>query len=226
MSKVACFIFILSFIAFNGNAQEKKSEKLFSRFEFIGGGSFSKNSGYLSDYGSMLGYSLGIGYYQRISNSFTINFRSLYETKGSTATYNYALSDGSEVNGLTDKYTTKFNYLSFYLLPTFDFGKNKSFHLSAGGYYSFVHKLSINTYTTNRTTGAFVSENTNTDNNYFNPKYDAGLSFQAGYSFKVNEKNQLMIQAFANRGLVDLYNPQMGSQRNNTFGINLAFRRR
>jgi hypothetical protein len=226
MSKVIGLIFIAVLYTISASAQKKKLESLFSRFELVGGGSFSKNSGYLSDYGSVAGFSLGVGYYQKLSNSVSLNFRSLYETKGSTATYNYALSDGNEVNGLTDKYTDKFNYLSFYVLPTFDFGKNKNFHVSAGGYYSLLQNLSVNTYTTNQATGAFINEYTTNDIGYFSPKYDAGVSFQFGYSFNMNDRNQLMIQAFGNRGLVDLYNPQMGSQRNNTCGLTLSFRRR
>ncbi len=206
------------------NAQESTPNTIHNRFELVAGPTFSKNSGYLSDYDSKAGYSFGIGYYQPISKSFSINLRSLYETKGSAATYSYGLTDVNGTVEMTDVYTTKFNYLTLYVLPTYRLGRNKNMHISAGGYYSFLQKLSVTTYSTNRDTGEFISEKTTTDKNYFSPKYDAGISFQIGYSFNVSDKNQLMLQAFSNRGLVDLYNPSMGSQRNNTFGLILSLR--
>ena len=56
-------------------------------------------------------------------------------------------------------------------------------------------------------------------NLHFDPTFDAGVSFLIGYSFKVSDKSQLMLQAFSNRGVVDLHNYSIGSQRNNTFGL-------
>lgn len=226
MSKVIALISLILCFVIAANAQESSSNKILSRFELVAGPSFSKNSGHLSDYGSKAGYSFGVGYYQKISNSFSLNFRSLYEMKGSTATYSYGLTDTNGTVEMTDKYTTQFKYLTFYALPTLQLGRNKNIYISAGGYYSFLQKLSVNTYSTNRNTGEFISENMTTDKNYFSPKYDAGVSFQIGYSFKVSDKNQLMLQAFSNRGLVDLYNPAMGSQRNNNFGLMFSLRMR
>ncbi len=152
--------------------------------------------------------------------------RSLYEMKGSVATYSYALLDVNSFVQIDAKYTTEFKYLTFYVLPTLQLGRNKNIHISAGGYYSFLQKLSVNSYLTNRDTGEFISEYTNTDRNYFSPNYDAGVSFQIGYSLKVSDKSQLMLQAFSNRGLIDLHNGWIGSQRNNTFGLMLSLRRR
>ena len=206
------------------NAQEFSSSKISSRFEFIAGPSFSNNSGYLNDYDSKIGYSIGVGYYQKLSSSFSLNFRSLYEMKGSVATYSYGVADDIETIEVDDTYTTKFNYLTFYLLPTLQIGRNKNIYISAGGYYSFLHRLSVNSYQTRSDTGEFLSDNTTTDKNYFDPGYDAGVSFQLGYSFKVSDKCQLMLQSFINRGLIDLHNDAIGSQRNNTFGLLLTMR--
>lgn len=224
MSKAILLLLTVLSFASAVNAQESSSNNILHRFELVAGPSFSKNSGYLSDYDSKAGYSFGIGYYQPLSKSFSINLRSLYEQKGSVATYSYGLTDTNGTVEMTDQYTTKFNYLTFYALPTVELGRNKNIYVSAGGYYSFLQKLSVNTYSTNRDTGEFISENTTTNKNYFDPSFDAGVSFLIGYSFKVGDKNQLMLQAFANRGLVDLYNGAMGSQRNNTFGLMLSLR--
>ena len=225
---MAKFIGILSLMLSlfaTSNAQQSSTNKILSRLELVAGPSLSKNSGYLSDYDNKLGYSFGVGYYQNFSKSFSLNVRSLYEMKGSSATYSYGLRkmDGTTTE-MTDRYTTQFNYLTFYLLPTFRLGPQKNIYISAGGYYSFLQKLSVNRYSTNRNTGEFISEYTNTDKNYFDPGFDAGVSFLIGYSFKINNKSQLMLQAFSNLGLVDLYNPAFGSQRNNTFGLLLSLR--
>ncbi len=224
MSKFLSLISLILCFVGAAKAQKASPDKILNRFELVAGPSFSKNSGYLSDYDSKAGYSFGVGYYQPFSKSFSLNIRSLYEQKGSAATYSYGLTDTNGTVEMTDKYTTKFNYLSFYALPTLQLGRNKNIYLSAGGYYSFLQKLSVNTYSTNRDTGEFISENTSTDKNYFDPSFDAGVSFLIGYSFKVSDKNQLMLQGFGNRGLVDLYNGNMGSQRNNTFGLLLSLR--
>lgn len=214
---ILCFSFII-------NAQESSSKNILNRFELVLGSSLSNNSGYLNEYDSKVGYSIGLGYYQKLSNSFSFNLRSFYETKGSAATYNYTLSDGIDNYELTDTYTTQFKYLTFNLLPTLQLGRNKNIYLSAGGYYSFLLGLSVNTYTTNRETNEFFSEHTNTDKNYFDPTFDAGVNMLVGYSFKISDKSQLMFQVFCNRGLVDLYNPKFGSQRNNAFGLMSSFR--
>jgi hypothetical protein len=194
----------------------------------VASSSFSKNSGYLSDYDSKAGYSLGVGYIQPITKSFSVNMRTLFESRGSSATYQYGQVDmNNTTTELTDRYTVQFKYLSLYVLPTIQLGQKKNIFVSAGGYYSLLNKLSVNTQKSRTTDGVLISENTNTDKNYFSPgKFDAGVSFSLGYSFKITERTQLLFQAFSNRGLVDLYNPAMGSQRNNTFGLMVSLRGR
>ncbi len=216
--------FLLVFII-TANAQESPSNNILNRFEFVVGPSFSKNKGYLPDHDSKTGYSVGVGYYQKFSKSFYLNFRTLYESKGTSATYPFGLSnmDGSIVN-IDDKSTSEFKYLTFYLLPTLKLGRNKNIHIGAGGYYSFLQSLSVTSYRTNSDTGEFISENTSTDKGYFSPDYDAGVTFQVGYSFKVSDKYRLMLQAFSNRGLVDLHSSWIGSHRNNNFGLLLSFK--
>ena len=216
--------FILHFVV-AASAQESPSNKILNRFELVAGSSFSKNKGYLPDHDSKTGYSVGVGYYQQLSNAFYVNFRGLYESKGSAATTRYGLVDmnGSSVE-IDETYTTDFKYLTFYVLPTVQLGRNKNIHIGAGGYYSFLHRLSVTSYRTNSDTGEFISESTNTDEGYFSPDYDAGVSFQIGYSFKVGNNCRLMLQAFSNRGLVDLHNNWIGSHRNNNFGLLLSFK--
>ena len=213
------------FLVVAANAQES-GNKIISRFEFVAGPSFSNNTGYLNNYDSKTGYSFGVGYYQKLYKSFSLNVRALHEMKGSVANYPYGAADETGViTEINDKYTTEFNYLTLYLFPTLQLGKNKNLYLGAGGYYSFLRRLSVSTFRTNKETGEFISESTTTDPHYFDPTFDAGVAFQAGYSFNVSSKIQLMLQAFINRGLVDLHNDYpMGSQRNNTFGILLSAR--
>jgi hypothetical protein len=218
-SSIFCF-------AFTANSQEVASNSILYKFEVIAGPSFSKNSGYLSEYDSKAGYSFGIGYYQELYKSFSVNVRALYEMKGSTTTYNYGNVGAGGTIDVNDRYDTKLKYLSFYVLPTIKLGRNKNILIGAGGYYSFLQRLSVNSYQTRAGTGEFISETTHTDNKYFHPDHDAGLSFQIGYSFKVSDKSQLMLQVYSNRGLIDLYNPSLGSQRNNTFGLLASFRMR
>jgi hypothetical protein len=226
MYKLVSLASFILCIIFAANAQESPSKTILSRFEFVAGPSFSRNTGYLPDYDSKAGYSFGLGYHQTLSKSFSVNLRSLYEAKGSAATYNYSLSDGNGITDIDEKYTTKFKFLTFYVLPTLYLGRKKNIHVSAGGYYSFLHKLSVTRHSTRADNGAFISEYENTDKNYFAPQYDGGVSFQIGYSFKVSDKTQLMLQAFSNRGVVDLHNNGIGSQRNNTFGMLLSWRMR
>jgi hypothetical protein len=216
--------FILLFVI-AANAQESSSNNILSRFELVAGPSVSKNKGYLPDHDSKTGYSVGVGYYQKFSKSFYLNFRTLYESKGTAATYHASVGNmgGSSVN-IDDKYTSEFKYLTFYLLPTLKLGPNKNIHIGAGGYYSFLQRLSVTSYRTNSDTGEFISEDTSTDEGYFSPDYDAGVSFQVGYSFKVSDKYRLMLQAFSNRGLVDLHSNWIGSHRNNNFGLLLSFK--
>lgn len=208
------------------SGQKLNTKNLLKNFELVGGSSFSKNSGYLSDYDSKIGYTFGIGYYQNITKSFSLNFRALYETKGSAAYYSYGLTDANGTTEVTDKYTAQFKYVSLYLLPTFQLGPRNNIYISAGAYYSFLQNLSVNTYRTNKNTGDLISDYTTTNKDYFTPDFDAGISVQLGYSFKLNEKSQLLLQAFSNRGIKDLYNPAMGSQRNNTFGLTASYRRK
>lgn len=226
MCKIIALASSIFYFTVSANAQEVASNKFLNRFELVAGPSFSNNSGYLSDYDSKAGYSFGVGYYQNLSKSFSLNFRFLYEMKGSAATYSYGVTDVNGSVDMDDKYTTKFKYLTFYVLPTLQLGRNKNIYVSAGGYYSFLQDLSVNSYRTRSDTGEFISEDTTNDKNYFDPTYDAGVSFQIGYSLKVTEKSQLMLQAFVNRGLIDLYNASIGSQRNNTIGLMLSFRKR
>ena len=216
---------MLYFVA-AANAQEFPTENIINRFELVAGPSFSKNTGYLGHYDSKTGYSFGAGYYQHFNKSFSVNLRALYEMKGSAATYQYGIVEANGMIEINDRYTTKLKYISFYLLPTLNLGRNKNIHISAGGYYSFLGKVNVNSYRTNASTGEFISEYANGDKNYFHPNYDAGMSFQIGYSFRVSDKSQLMLQAYSNRGLIDLSNPSIGSQRNNTFGLMLSFRTR
>jgi hypothetical protein len=226
MYKIIALTSILVSFAIAADAQESYP-KILSRFELIAGPSFSKNNGYLPDYKSKTGFSFGVGYYQNLSKSFSINMRTLYETKGSSVVYQYNLTDlNNNSVDVDNRYNTKFKYLTFYLLPTLQLGKTKNIHLSAGGYYSFLQKLSVTSYSTRTDNGAFISEYENNSKNYFTPNFDAGLSFQLGYAFNISKKSQLMLQAFANRGLVDLHNDAFGSQRMNTYGLQLSFRMR
>jgi hypothetical protein len=133
---------------------------------------------------------------------------------------------GKSLGEVDNRFTAKFNYLTVYMLPTLQLGRNKRIHLSAGGYYSFLQKVSVASYMTQANGGPFIAEYENENKNYFNRDYDAGLSFQAGYAFDITKKSQLMLQSFANRGLVDLHNNTFGSQRINTYGLQLSFRMR
>jgi hypothetical protein len=227
MNKVVALAFLLSCVVISATSQDKPSHKFLNKFELVAGPSFSKNNGYLPNYDSKTCYSLGIGYYQNLSKSFSVNLRSLYEWKGSSVIYHYGEVDlNSNLTEINDRYTTKLKYLTFYLLPTLQLGRNKNIHISAGGYYSFLQKLSVTSYRTRMDNGAFISQYENTDKKYFTPDHDAGVSFQIGYAFNISNKSQLMLQAFSNRGLVDLHSGWIGSQRNNTFGLLLALRMR
>ena len=226
MNRVLALASFLLCAVVTTQAQESSSNKVINRFEFVAGPSFSMNTGYLGNYDSKIGYSLGIGYYIKLSNSFSLNLRTLYELKGSAAKHSYGLHDDNGMVDIDETTTTKLNYMTFYLLPTFQLGRNKNIYINAGGYFSVPRRINVNTYRTRSDTGELISNDTNSDINYFDPGYDAGVSFQIGYAFKVSDKFQLMVQAFSNRGLIDLYNPSIGSQRNNTFGLTLSLRMR
>src|SRR5688500_12593839 len=101
---VSVALFILC-VAFAANAQESQSKKIISKFELVAGPSFSRNTGYLSDYDSKAGYSFGLGYHQTLSKFFSVNLRSLYEAKGSAAQYSYTLLDGNGITDIDEKYT-------------------------------------------------------------------------------------------------------------------------
>lgn len=206
-------------------AQESAPNQILRKFEIVAGPSFSKNKGYLSNYDSKIGYSIGVGTSAKFSKSFSVNFRSLYEFKESAASYSFSRSDANNVSlMLTDKYTNRFNYLTFYALPTLQLGSNKRIHISAGGYYSLLLKDNINIYTIESENNNFFSEYNISNEFSFKQKYDAGISVLIGYSFKVGDKSQLLLQAFGNRGLVDISYVLFGSQRNNTFGLLSTFR--
>jgi len=227
MCKPTLLILSLLFIVIAASGQESSPNKIINRFELVGGPSFSANTGYLGDYDSKFGGSFGVGYYQKIYKSFSLNIRTLHELKGSVTNYPAGLSDGTGTDlNINDKFTTKFSYLTFYLMPILQLGKSKNIYIGAGGYYSFLHRLSVNRYRTNSETGEFIEESTTNDTNYFDPNHDFGVTFQLGYSFKISNTCQLMLQAFSNRGLADLYNSSMGSQRNNTYGVLLSVRMR
>lgn len=67
-SSIFCFVSGIS-------AQDFSSNRIQNRFELVAGPSISKNTGYLSDYDSKAGYSIGIGYYQKFSTSFSVPVR-------------------------------------------------------------------------------------------------------------------------------------------------------
>jgi hypothetical protein len=224
LKNLMLILFLVCFIA-ESRAQES-SKTFLNRFELVGSPSLSKNTGYLNQYDSKAGYSFGVGYYQQVYKSFFVNIRSLYEMKGSAASYRYSIASNNSSLELNDKYTTRFKYFTFYVMPTLQLGRSKNITVGAGAYYSLLHKLSVNRYTTQSDNGSFVSEYTATNKDYFDPQHDAGLSFQVGYSFHVSDKTQLMLQAFSNRGVVDLHTGNFGSQRNNTYGMLLSLRLR
>jgi hypothetical protein len=232
MCKPTIVTLFLLFIVIATTAQESSPKKeaskksIINRFELVGGPSWSSNTGYLGDYESKVGGSLGVGYYQEIYKSFSLNVRALHELKGSAANYPVGISNGTSDYYANYKFTTKFSYLTFYLMPTLQLGRNKNIYIGAGGTIVFIHKLSVNRKLTNTDTGELIEEDTSNDVHYFDPYFDAGVTFQLGYSFKLSNKCQMMIQGFANRGLVDIHSDWFGSQRNNTYGILLSVRMR
>lgn len=221
---IVLLVLICSSIAVK--AQEEKTEyDDMRRFELVLGPSFSMNTGYLRDYKSKYGYELGIGYYLPVAKSFMINARLLYEQKGSTAVYKYTLYDvNKSVTPTREEITSRFNYFTLYVIPTFQLGPKKNILIGAGAYYSYLRKLNVRTDRTRSDNGDFISRSSFDQREFFDPTYDAGVTFQVGYKFNVNSKLRMSIQAFSNRGVKDLYSGSIGSQRNNTFGILLGFR--
>lgn len=217
----------LLFIVVVATAQEFSSEKVINRFELVGGPSLSRNTGEGEDYESKLGASFGVGYYQKVYKSFSLNMRLLHESKGSTFNYPSFFSHGTNQIDINYRFTTKFKALTFYLTPTLQLGRNKNIYVGAGAYYSLLHKMSVSVYKTITDTGEVIEEGTS-EKNYLDPIYvrDGGVTFQFGYAFKVSPKCQLMIQGFANRGLVDINANWLGSQRNHNYGILLSARMR
>jgi len=228
MCKPTIFTLTLSFlfIVTVATAQESPSKEIINRFELVGGPSVSNNTGEAEEYESKIGGSIGVGYYQKIYKSFSLNIRALHEWKGSAFDYPTTLSNGT-IN-VNYKFTTKFSCVSLYLMPTLQLGRNKNIYVGAGGYYSLLYRMSVGVYETNTDTGEVIEDDTYS-NNYLDPIYvrDGGATIQLGYAFKVSEKYQLMVQGFANRGLVDIDGNWLGgSQRNNNYGILLSVRMR
>src|ERR1044071_5075158 len=91
MNKVVFLSVIFMGYVLIAEAQESTAHKILKRFEVVGGPSFSKNTGYLVNYESKYGYSLGLGYYQPVTKWFSLNLRALHETKGSATTYSYSV---------------------------------------------------------------------------------------------------------------------------------------
>jgi hypothetical protein len=217
MHKSVLVSWLLLAFAFIANAQDEN--KILKRFELVVGPSQSRNTG-SNIYEPKYGYSLGIGYDQPLHKIFSLNLRVLYEQKGSTSKLRSIVTeaDGS-ITPLTDKYTTKLNYITFYLIPTFHLGPNKNIHIGIGPYYSFLQSLSLNIHRTRTYDGLFISVRTEHPKNYFNSNHDAGGTFQIGYSFNVGDNLGLTVQGFYNSGGVGLYNLNFGEQRNNDWGV-------
>lgn len=225
MFRIITLASLILHFAVVATAQESSSNKILNRFELVAGPSFSNNKGYLPDHDSKTGYSIGIGYYQKLSKSFHLNFRTLYESKGTAATYQASVANtNGSFDNIDDKYTSEFKYLTFYLLPTLKLTPKKNIHIGAGGYYSILQSLSVTSHRTSQDTGDLIWHNTRTDESFFTPDYDAGVSVQIGYSFKVSDNSRLMLQAFSNWGLVDLHSNWIGSHRNNNLGLLLSFK--
>jgi hypothetical protein len=226
MRKTITLASLLVCITLAANAQDPLWRNVLRKFELVGGPSFSRNTGYLGNdnYKSVTGGAIGIGYYIPAGKSFSLNLRGLYERKGSVAISRYGLNDGNGTTNIHAEVTSKFVYLTGYLVPTFHFGKNKNIHIGAGGYYSYLYSLHVSFYNTNLDNGDFISESNYDQKSYYQPDYDAGVTFQLGYSFNLFDQIKLTTQAFSNRGVKDIHNGSIGSQRNNTFGVLVSAR--
>jgi hypothetical protein len=218
------FLFCIALVA---HAQQPSWRTALGKFELVAGPSFSQNTGYLGNdnYQSLNGGAIGLGYYIPVGKSFSINLRGLYERKGSVAIMRYGLGDQNGITtNINAEVTSRFTYLTGYVIPTFHFGQKKNIHIGAGGYYSYLYSLHVNFYNTRMDNGEFISESNYDQKSYYQPDYDAGVTFQLGYSFTLFDQVKLTTQAFSNRGLKDLYNGSIGSQRNNTFGLLVSLR--
>lgn len=175
------------------------------------------------------GYLFGLGVYHPLSRRIDLNFRLLYEKKG---TKNELNSPSNPVNTdarlvTLDEYS--YNYLTVNASPNFYFGPKKKWSISVGGYFSKIKSLkgSSKSYDTRgyQDQGIFegryfyhLREDGAMDGFSWNPfltsieTFDFGLISSFSYEVFINLKHSILVQLQDNYGLQNI-------NKDNTYGL-------
>ncbi len=195
------------------------------RLSILAGAGLSKNTGYYGEgIKSKPVYSIGVGVTKPFSDAFEVQSRLLLDVKHSGVKYSFSLTDGdNNTYDMTDDVTTKANYFTLQVLPTFRFGKARAFFVGAGGYYSRLNGNSVDIDRHNETTGT-DSHMDSVWGDQFEENYDAGITVMAGYTIKISDGNGLDIQIMYNKGLVDVHDMINVSQRFNSINVTIGYK--
>ena len=168
-----------------------------------------------------LGYAAGIGFIHNFGRHLGLNARILWERKGFRRSEDITYSPGVGASPVTGTITnnTSNDYMTVSILPQFIFGKVGRFNIGAGGYFGSLRR----SITTDHYFYPVPYNVTTTSKNGYD-KYDAGLSFNFGYTFPFRRKVSFTIQLLNDYGLRQIskfhnFNPDFLPIRNNGYSV-------
>jgi|JI10StandDraft_1071094.scaffolds.fasta_scaffold38763_2 hypothetical protein len=182
-------------------------------------------------------YVLGVGVYHPMNDCLDINFRLMYEEKGTNSQM--------ETPGLLRKTDYTYRYVTISLAPRISLFNNTKLKVSAGGFFSKIRNVEGRAYaldTQNNVT--FVSNFNGREIRELRPDgstgsitfapglksfqdFDFGITLSLSYSITINSSNELTIQLQDNLGLQNI-NKQLDvivnpPEKNHTISILIGY---
>jgi hypothetical protein len=191
-----------------------------SKFGVHTGATYSKEVGqHLSDVDKKyaIDFMVGISLDYYLTEKFSIKANLSYDRK----TYEYdiktisSLEFDPNISGAIDiRATATFAYITLPLMLKYDFKKENGFFVNAGPYAGLLLDMRVKAKVS-----GYPEENFNYTNNY--NSYDFGISAGIGKSFKINEKNDIVIEIRDNLGLIPLniYTSENGVTKINSINL-------
>jgi hypothetical protein len=189
------FLFVHTHVHGQDSLAQATSNYSFNRFEILTGVCFAlprgieKNSGYFpytkQNYSQLTGLAIGIGLTHAFSRNFGLYGRLMFEQKGDIENVDsIGVSNGNPFELYVAKYQTRNDYFLISVIPQWLLGKHSQFNIGVGPYAGYLAKSRL--HITQFLSGVPASLDLDGQNRY--DIYDYGLTFNAGYSFPLDEK--------------------------------------
>jgi hypothetical protein len=230
------------------NLKLPEPKRFIDKIELFAGANFSFNYGnkFIENYQDEFvmnkrkikpNYVIGVGVYHPINDWADINFRLMYEEKGTNSQM--------VTPGLLRKTDYTYRYLTISLAPRISLFNNTKLKVSAGGFFSKIRNVEGRAYALDTQNNVTFVSNFNgreirelrpdgsTGSITFAPglksfqNYDFGITLSLSYSITINSRNELTIQLQDNLGLQNI-NKQLDvivnpPEKNHTISILIGY---